>query len=243
MKARSYSIALGTGILALLAFSYDANAATVTFASATPNYIYFPTLQPTPNDYTGSNTVQWNVTANIVNVELSPYGSIDPSSPYYNPNILSSMGNYLSPYSVINPGGATSPNGVATYNFSSGVTSFSFLWGSPDPWNSVQFFSGANGTGAIPNALFYGNNPLLTNCCTSGLNTNDVAVFDFTGTVGSVEFQDTGTPAFEYAIPTTGSSLAATPLPSTWTMLIAGFVGLGLFAYRGSKNRSAIAAA
>ncbi len=31
-------------------------------------------------------------------------------------------------------------------------------------------------------------------------------------------------------------SVAATPLPSTWTMLIAGFVGLGFFAYRGSKT-------
>jgi len=29
------------------------------------------------------------------------------------------------------------------------------------------------------------------------------------------------------------------PLPSTWTMLIAGFVGLGLFAYRGMKKNSA----
>ena len=36
---------------------------------------------------------------------------------------------------------------------------------------------------------------------------------------------------------------ATTPLPSTWTMLIAGFVGLGFFAYRGSKNRSAATAA
>jgi hypothetical protein len=33
--------------------------------------------------------------------------------------------------------------------------------------------------------------------------------------------------------------IAATPLPSTWTMLIAGFVGLGFFAYRGSKRKSA----
>ena len=38
-------------------------------------------------------------------------------------------------------------------------------------------------------------------------------------------------------------TLAATPLPSTWTMLIAGFLGLGLFAYRGTTNRSAAAAA
>jgi len=34
-----------------------------------------------------------------------------------------------------------------------------------------------------------------------------------------------------------------TPLPSTWTMLIVGFVGLGFFAYRGTKKRTAFAAA
>jgi hypothetical protein len=40
-----------------------------------------------------------------------------------------------------------------------------------------------------------------------------------------------------------GVTFAATPLPSTWTMLIAGFVGLGFFAYRGpKKNTGAIAA-
>jgi hypothetical protein len=44
---------------------------------------------------------------------------------------------------------------------------------------------------------------------------------------------------------TAGSStfVSATPLPATWTMLIAGFVGLGFFAYRGTKNRSATIAA
>jgi hypothetical protein len=31
---------------------------------------------------------------------------------------------------------------------------------------------------------------------------------------------------------------SATPLPSTWTMLIAGFIGLGLLAYRGAKKDS-----
>jgi hypothetical protein len=36
---------------------------------------------------------------------------------------------------------------------------------------------------------------------------------------------------------------SVTPLPSTWTMLIAGFVALGFFAYRGSKNKTAAVAA
>ena len=38
------------------------------------------------------------------------------------------------------------------------------------------------------------------------------------------------------------SLVAATPLPSTWTMLIAGFVGLGFLAYRGSKRVALTAA-
>lgn len=38
-------------------------------------------------------------------------------------------------------------------------------------------------------------------------------------------------------------SVTATPLPSTWTMLVAGFVGLGLFAYRGTKKNAMLAAA
>ena len=40
------------------------------------------------------------------------------------------------------------------------------------------------------------------------------------------------------------SGVATTPLPSTWTMLIAGCVGLGFFVYRGSrKNTAELAAA
>jgi hypothetical protein len=38
-------------------------------------------------------------------------------------------------------------------------------------------------------------------------------------------------------------AVSATPLPATWTMLIAGFIGLGLCAYRGTKSATAIAAA
>ena len=38
-------------------------------------------------------------------------------------------------------------------------------------------------------------------------------------------------------------TINATPLPSTWLMLLSGFVGLGFFAYRGTKKRTALAAA
>jgi len=38
-------------------------------------------------------------------------------------------------------------------------------------------------------------------------------------------------------------SISSTPLPSTWLMMLSGFVGLGFFAYRGTKKRIAFAAA
>jgi hypothetical protein len=38
------------------------------------------------------------------------------------------------------------------------------------------------------------------------------------------------------------ATVSATPLPSTWLMLLSGFVGLGFFAYRGTKTRSAAVA-
>ena len=36
----------------------------------------------------------------------------------------------------------------------------------------------------------------------------------------------------------TATTSSATPLPSTWLMLLSGFVGLGYFAYRGTKKNS-----
>jgi hypothetical protein len=41
----------------------------------------------------------------------------------------------------------------------------------------------------------------------------------------------------------TSYSISQTPLPSTWTMLIAGFAGFGFLAYRGTKKNTVLATA
>ncbi len=67
------------------------------------------------------------------------------------------------------------------------------------------------------------------------VSTNGTLLSSLTGRQSNVQLS-----AFDVL----GSSVTATPLPSAWTMLIAGFVGLGFFAYRGSKkNTAAIASA
>lgn len=69
--------------------------------------------------------------------------------------------------------------------------------------------------------------------------TADISSIQFTLTaVGSGSVND-----FAIGTVTLQTTPLPTPLPSTWTMLIAGFVCLGFFAYRGSKKSAAALAA
>jgi hypothetical protein len=52
-----------------------------------------------------------------------------------------------------------------------------------------------------------------------------------------------GPDAYDVGITNVDFAIGSTPLPSTWTMLIAGFLGVGFLAYRGSKKDSAALAA
>jgi hypothetical protein len=73
-------------------------------------------------------------------------------------------------------------------------------------------------------------------------NSFNIVATSTTETLTFSSLVTTGSPSYGNEI--TDVALSATPLPSTWTMLIAGFAGLGFFAYRGTrKNLTAIAAA
>jgi hypothetical protein len=67
--------------------------------------------------------------------------------------------------------------------------------------------------------------------------------YDFNSTTLELPVYWDGGPADRYDAGTFAANLSATPLPSTWTMLIAGFIALGLFGYRGSKKNAAALAA
>ena len=87
-------------------------------------------------------------------------------------------------------------------------------------WTDFVINSGfVNGTNTLDFLVFNAN----ADCCDYPAGTNPTGVrVEMTGT----------------------ADLSATPLPSTWTMMLIGFFGLGFFAYRGMANRSdAIAAA
>jgi len=76
----------------------------------------------------------------------------------------------------------------------------------------------------------------------TGTNNWELETLAFTATGSSTLISLIGYSGEKY-IGLDNVSVAQTPLPSTWTMLIAGFVGLGFFAYRGTKKNAASLAA
>jgi hypothetical protein len=95
------------------------------------------------------------------------------------------------PYSVLNAGGG--PLSSATYNVNS--SSFTLLWGSPDSYNQVDFFSGGLNLGEFSRTNLA--------CGSSSCNQKGFDLVTFTassGEIGSVTLHDTGPAAFEFGI-------------------------------------------
>ncbi len=165
---------------------------------------------------------------------------------------VSSAGNIFAVFDQgINWGGNFAPGTAVLWD--NGVNG-----GGPDI--TLTFATPVSAVGAQIQADYYGaftaqvvgGGTVFTENGTSNGNGDGSAIFiglqSSTANISSIQF--TLTSAFnnpnDFAIGTVELTTAATatPLPSTWTMLIAGFVGLGFFAYRGTKkNGTAVAAA
>ncbi len=111
-----------------------------------------------------------------------------------------------------------------------GVGSYTFLWGSPDPYNEVILYSGLAGTGTAEGTIFgnqlscYGGaGP--TSCTDTGYAV--VTLADSTENIESIEFVDTGAAAFEYA---------QTPLPAALTLFATGLGVVGMFGLRRKRK-------
>ncbi|HWI11676.1 MAG TPA: PEP-CTERM sorting domain-containing protein [Burkholderiaceae bacterium] len=145
--------------------------------------------------------------------DVSPPGSFSIQSTSV-PNLyLAPLGD-SSTFLVVNPGF------TATIDLH-GVTSFSFLWGSPDPSNAVSFNGGAFMTGtAILGALANSSNAntqwitFTADAASGPLNTMSIK---------------TGQIAFEMAV------AAPVPEPETYALMLA---GLGAMAFVARRRKS-----
>jgi hypothetical protein len=123
------------------------------------------------------------------------------------------------PYSLITKGGS------ATINFATGVSSFSFLWGSPDKYNFVDI-----ATNNLALATFGGADlGTLAGFSSFGTNAN-TKLFKITATDGTLinalTFRSTGV-AFEL-----GAAQPVVPLPAAAWLLLSGLAGLGFIGRR-----------
>ncbi len=152
-----------------------------------------------------SGSVLTPISGSVLNVRLAP----------------STVGSGF--YSVISTGGS------ATINFGAGVSTFSFLWGSPDTYNFVDIATNNLGPTTY-NGTMLG---LLGGFTANGSNAN-TRLFTISGTGGtlinSLTFRATGI-AFEVA-----AAPSPVPLPAAAWLLLSGLAGLGII--RGRRGRA-----
>lgn len=219
-----HSTVLAASILGLCAFSQGASAATVSIASQV--FTGNAPLEDTPSPASHSGTFSQNATGSIIGVELSPYASNTGPGP------AGSAAATNASYSVLGAGGG--PLSTATYNVNSNL--FTFLWGSPDPYNQIAFYTGPNGTGSLldvvgGNTTNYNGSNLACFGSTCSDTLFDVVTFAVSsGTIGSVILTDAGA-AFEY-----GLDPAATPLPPALPLFAVGLAGLGMLGWQRKRK-------
>jgi hypothetical protein len=171
-------VSITAATAALLAYTNDSNAVTISISSQNTTVIPTTNFVTPPNSFTGPFIL--STTGSIANVQRSPYeGTAIPNTPY----------------SVLSAGGTGASS--ATYNCpSGGCTTLSLLWGSPDGFNFLDFFTGANGGGSLIQT-FVGTN--LVPPAVAGAGFDQVSFLASAGTFGSVVLRDSGQAAFEFS--------------------------------------------
>jgi hypothetical protein len=126
---------------------------------------------------------------------------------------------------------------TVTISFATNQQAFGFFLGSADAFNTFNFFAGANGTGALlgtftgAQLLMPGNGDQTTQA-----TNNEV---DFSGVFRSVVLASVGQNALELDNVTSSPALEnGVPEPSTWAMMLLGFIGVGFVSYRRRSTRS-----
>lgn len=120
-----------------------------------------------------------------------------------------------------------SNNGNATLSFINPLSYLSFLWGSPDTYNTLTITT--NLGSHVYTASTAGVNP-------PDGNQNFAQYVQFSASGGEyitgATFASGNTNAFEVA----NFTVTAVPEPTTWAMMILGFLGLGFLGYRKSSK-------
>lgn len=129
--------------------------------------------------------------------------------------------------------------GVIDLSAIGNITSLSFIWGSVDTYNTLQFLDASNNV----LASFSGSNIWLpANGDQSNPNTNPLVAFELTGSdVGAFTSLRLTSSSNAFEIDNLAIN-SGVPEPATWAMMLVGFVGIG-FGLRRQRSRLQLQAA
>jgi hypothetical protein len=225
---------LAANVAMMCAFSHNANALTVTYSQDDADYttstLPKTSFNPTPAFSFLTNT---HVTGEVPGTYRSPFENASGTS---GGTLLSDGG-----YGI---GGSSGPwsklqytsiqgGGEAIYDFAPS-DDLSLLWGSPDAYNTITFWSGLNGTGT----KLYTITGSALEIETFG---HDLVNFMFSGEdFDSVVLSSTAN-AFEFA--DLSASYIATPLPGSLSFLAGGLCVIFLVGRRKNRAKQTDAAA
>lgn len=206
---RRVNVAAAAALIAGLAFVSSANAAVTPVVGSDPGTGQNFGSQPVGPIASSFAIGDWTFTPGA-NSQVKIGTDSNGAQP------LGTSGNYLS---VL--GG-----GSIDISFSS-RNSISFFWGSVDNYNSIVFHTAGG------DVLLTGSQvaPLLPTGCQDSTACNGYVTFTSDSAFTSVTLSSSSN-SFEL------TNISAVPEPSTWAMMILGFLGLGFFGYRKSSKNS-----
>jgi opacity protein-like surface antigen len=190
----------------------------------------------------------------IDGVTVTDYGRVSPSAPVYEQSGVATPDAQIQIGQVTGPGNPPvfsnpgwDPYGLSDtshywWNVEDGSVTIdssgellTLVWGSPNyaassDTNTVSFYSGANGSGALIGTItaadLYADFAGITNTTDPGY----LISFVTSTPIGSVVFTTPNASDFEFAV------VAGVPEPSAWAMMLVGFAGLGYAGYQRSRR-------
>lgn len=235
MKTRILSAALLAGAVALFATAQANAAVTVSVELINPGTVYPGFSSPTSNPLADSTTgiVNENVIGTIPNTQRSPFD--DPTG-------AATPASAVNAYTAV-LGGASATYNIGTLTTDPTVVGISFLWGSPDFFNKVEFFNGALSIGSVSSLDLTNPNGNPPQNPATGQSWVTILAG---GTWTSVVFSST-TNAFEFASlrgacspeGATCENIPQVPLPAALPLFVGGLGFLGFVARR--KKQKAVA--
>jgi hypothetical protein len=219
---RGFAVAV-VALASTVAFSGLAGAATVSIGSE--DSVNYPTTSsPTPwASFIGSVA---NQTGSVEGQWRSPWQNIDES--------------HIAPYHDTLSYTSIQMDSSAVYNFATPMDTLALLWGSPDSYNQIEFFSDQNASGLL--ATFSGAELAHNIANPTGVGHDLVSLLLSGGFFESVRLSSIGKNAFEFTNLTASCSECAVepvPIPGALPLFLSGFGVIAYVARRRKQKKQA----